>query len=145
MVDDLHTAIFIVYTIGRRSWTMLQKCSGLGKNQTMKTIAWSIPLLLIAGFVAACTPQQQTQTQSTVQHSTARARIGLSNGALEVKVGAAIAAEAGTNVFHVTPLARNGVVTLTGSVPSETIHQTVIDTVRTVPGVKRVVDRIAVR
>jgi osmotically-inducible protein OsmY len=110
----------------------------------MKNSAWSVPLLLIAGLVASCTPQQQTQTQSTVQHDTARARVDLSNGALEVKVGAAIASEAGMNAFHITPVARGGVVTLTGSVPNATIHRTVVDTVRAVPGVRRVIDRIKI-
>lgn len=97
------------------------------------------------GFLCACTPQQQTQTQNSVQHGTARARVDLTNGALEVKVSAAIASEAGLNAFHITPKAREGVVTLTGSVPNATIHRTVMQTVRTVPGVKSVVDRLTVR
>lgn len=103
-------------------------------------------LALLAGsLLGACTPQQQSQTQSTVQHDTARARVDLSNGALEVKVSAAIASEAGANAFHITPVARGGIVTLTGSVPSAAIHRTVIATVRAVPGVKALVDRITVR
>lgn len=102
-------------------------------------------LLAIAVFATACTPQQQSQTQTTVQNDTARARVNLSNGALEVKVSAAIASEAGTNAFHITPVARGGDVTLTGHVPNETIRRTVLDTVRAVPGVKSVIDRITVR
>jgi osmotically-inducible protein OsmY len=124
---------------------VLQKCSGQGKNEAMNMFAWSIRLLLIAGLLASCSPRQQSQTQSEVQHETARARVDVSNGALEVRVGAAIAAEAGTNVLHITPVARGGIVTLTGTVPSPTIHRTVIDTVRAVPGVKAVVDRLNVR
>lgn len=111
----------------------------------MKTSAWSILVLAIGTLLAACSPQQQTQTQNTVQHDAARARVDVSNGALEVKVSAAIAAEAGANAFHIAPSARDGVVTLTGNVPSATIHRTVVDTVRAVPGVKRVVDHISVK
>lgn len=111
----------------------------------MKSSAWSICLIAIGALLAACSPQQQSQTQSTVEHDTARARVDVSNGALDVKVSAAIAAEAGANAFHIAPAARDGVVTLTGEVPNATIHSTVIATVRAVPGVKRVVDHITVR
>ena len=111
----------------------------------MKTFARFPVLLLAALIVCACTPQQQRQTQSTASHDVRTAGVQLTNGALEVKVGAAIASEAGTNVFHITPVARNGVVTLTGTVPSPAIHATVLRTVRAVPGVKAVIDRITVK
>lgn len=102
-------------------------------------------IAIAASIATGCTPQQQQQTQTTVQRDTAKARVGVTNGALEVKVSAAIASEAGVNAFHITPVARGGVVTLTGSVPNATIHRTVLQTVRGVPGVKSIVDRIAVR
>jgi osmotically-inducible protein OsmY len=111
----------------------------------MMTSARFTSVLAIVVLAAACTPQQQTQTQSTVQRDTSRARVGVANGALEVKVSAAIASEAGVNAFHISPMARDGIVTLTGKVPNETIHHTVIETVRAVPGVKGIVDQITVR
>jgi hyperosmotically inducible periplasmic protein len=103
-----------------------------------------LAVLLAAIAVAGCTPQQQRSTQTAASRDARAAGVQLSDGALEVKVGAAIASEAGTNVFHITPVARHGVVTLTGTVPSQAIHETVLRTVRAVPGVKTVVDRITV-
>jgi osmotically-inducible protein OsmY len=94
--------------------------------------------------LVACSPQQQQQSQATAQHDATTAGIALNNGALEVKVSAAIAAEAGINAFHITPKARDGVVTLTGRVPSMRIRTTVIDTVSRVPGVAHVIDQITV-
>jgi osmotically-inducible protein OsmY len=102
--------------------------------------------MLVCTLVAlvACSPQQQQQSQAAFKSGTAQEGAKLSNGALEVKVSAAIAAEAGTNAFHITPKARNGEVTLTGNVPNERIHATVLDTVRRVPGVTSIVDHLAV-
>jgi osmotically-inducible protein OsmY len=105
----------------------------------------AVPLATGLAVLCACTPQQQTQTQNNVTKDTAQARVGLSNGALEVKVSAAIASEAGLNAFHISPEARGGIVTLTGTVPNATIHRTVIATVRGVPGVQGIVDRLNVR
>jgi osmotically-inducible protein OsmY len=103
-----------------------------------------IRVFVTALALVACSPQQQQQSQATVQRDTARAGVELNNGALEVKVSAAIASEAGANAFHITPKARDGVVTLTGRVPTAQIRATVLDTARRVPGVTRVIDRISV-
>jgi hyperosmotically inducible protein len=104
-----------------------------------------VPFIVGVAVLCACTPQQQTQTQNSVDKGTAQARVQLTNGALEVRVSAAIASQAGLNAFQIGPKARDGVVTLTGTVPSATIHNTVIQTVQHVPGVKRVVDQIRVK
>jgi hyperosmotically inducible periplasmic protein len=64
--------------------------------------------------------------------------------ALAGKVSAAIAGQAGINVFHVKVQARDGVVSIAGTVPSDAIARTVVDTARGVHGVKRVVSRIIV-
>jgi osmotically-inducible protein OsmY len=61
------------------------------------------------------------------------------------KVSAAIAGQAGINVFHVKVDARDGVVSIDGTVPSNSIARTIVDTARGVDGVKRVVGRITVR
>jgi hyperosmotically inducible protein len=63
---------------------------------------------------------------------------------LAARVAAAIAGQAGVNVFKVKTTARDGVVTLTGTVPSSSIARTILDTARGVSGVKRVVDRVAI-
>jgi osmotically-inducible protein OsmY len=66
------------------------------------------------------------------------------DAALAGRVSAAIAAQAGVNVLHVAVSARGGIVTLKGAVPRESIARTISDTVRGVPGVKGVIDRIVV-
>jgi osmotically-inducible protein OsmY len=65
-----------------------------------------------------------------------------SDAALTARVAAAIAAQAGVNVFHVTPTAKSGTVTLRGKVPSASIARTIVDTVKNVPGVTRVDDTL---
>lgn len=64
---------------------------------------------------------------------------------LTVRVSAAIASQAGGNVFHVTPSVNDGVVTLDGSVPKRSVHDTIVDSVRHLSGVKAVIDRIQIR
>ena len=118
---------------------------GKGKKGIMVRNARLLSAALAVTVAVACTPQQQRTTQQTAHHDVQTAGVQLSNGALEVKVGAAIASEAGTNVFHITPVARHGVVTLTGTAPSQAIHETVLRTVRAVPGVSAVIDRITVK
>lgn len=63
--------------------------------------------------------------------------------ALEVRVSAAIASQAGVNVFRVTPVARRGVVTLRGSLPSRAIERVVVHAAH-VSGVARVIDDLAI-
>ncbi|HMD03421.1 MAG TPA: BON domain-containing protein [Candidatus Baltobacteraceae bacterium] len=64
--------------------------------------------------------------------------------ALATSVAAQIVGQAGLNGFNVRPVARNGVVTLTGRVKSETIKTTILETAKHAAGVKRIVDRIVV-
>lgn len=63
---------------------------------------------------------------------------------LAAKVSAAIAGQAGMNVFHVKVSARDGVVSIEGTVPSQSIARTIVDTARGVDGVKRVEPRLTV-
>lgn len=67
-----------------------------------------------------------------------------SDVALAARISAAIASEAGMNTFHVQPSVRKGNVTLRGKVPTQSVHQTILQTVRGVPGVKNVVDQLHV-
>jgi osmotically-inducible protein OsmY len=103
----------------------------------------AIPTL--AAVFAGCTPQQQQQTQNSTQQATQVAQKDASVAAKAVRVDAALAAESGVNAFHVKSTASNGVVTLTGTAPNPTIDRTILDTVRAVPGVKRVVNQIVVQ
>jgi osmotically-inducible protein OsmY len=64
---------------------------------------------------------------------------------LTARVAAAIAGQAGVNVFHVAPSSKHGVVTLRGTVPSASVEKTIVRTVRGVPGVRRVIDRLTIR
>ena len=59
-------------------------------------------------------------------------------------VMAAITAQAGVNVFHVTASAHGGTVTLHGTVPSRAIQSTVLDAARGASGVRKVVNDLAV-
>lgn len=67
------------------------------------------------------------------------------DAALTARISAAIAGQAGINAFHVEPSVHQGNVTLKGTVPSESVHQTILQTVRAVPGVKSVVDDVTVK
>jgi osmotically-inducible protein OsmY len=67
------------------------------------------------------------------------------DAALQTKVMAAIAGQAGVNALKITVTADNGVVTLEGTVPRASVRSTVVDTARTTSGVRRVVDRLSVK
>jgi hyperosmotically inducible protein len=71
-------------------------------------------------------------------------RQSAADAALTVRVEAAIAGQAGANVFHVAPSVRDGVVTLKGSVPNTLVKATIVKTVSGVSGVKRVVNDVSV-
>jgi hyperosmotically inducible periplasmic protein len=65
--------------------------------------------------------------------------------ALGAKVAANIAAQAGVNAASVKPEVRDGVVTLSGTVPSMSIKKTILDAVRKTSGVETVIDKIEVK
>ena len=73
---------------------------------------------------------------------------GLRSQAADAKVtaqvSAAIAAQAGANVFHVTPSVHNGTVTLNGSVSERSVKETILRDVRKIDGVRAVIDHIAI-
>ena len=85
------------------------------------------------------------QNKLTVNTALRGVRAHVSDAALTARVSAAIAAQAGANVFHVTPSASDGIVTLSGSVPARSIHDTIVQTVQNVQGVRTVVDHIMIR
>lgn len=68
----------------------------------------------------------------------------VSDAVLAARVSAAIAGQAGVNVFHVTPSVQKGIVTLRGTVGSAAVHHTILATVRRLAGVRGVVDRMTV-
>lgn len=80
-----------------------------------------------------------------VNPNTTGVREETSDGALDAKVVAAIAAQAGINVFHASPHVHNGIVTLTGTVPSRSVEKTIVATTRKVTGVKGVVNDLVIR
>jgi osmotically-inducible protein OsmY len=65
--------------------------------------------------------------------------------ALGAKVAANIAAQAGVNAARVKPEVHDGVVTLSGTVPSMSVKATILDAVRKTSGVENVIDRIEVK
>ena len=64
--------------------------------------------------------------------------------ALAAHATAALAAQTGVNAAHIQVNAQDGVVTLRGRVPSESIKATALETVEHLSGVKRVVDDLHV-
>jgi hyperosmotically inducible periplasmic protein len=66
------------------------------------------------------------------------------DAALAAQVAAAIAAQAGVNVFHVDTTAHDGTVTLAGSVPHASVVRTIVETARGVSGVHAVVNHLVV-
>ncbi|MBV8489196.1 MAG: BON domain-containing protein [Candidatus Eremiobacteraeota bacterium] len=64
---------------------------------------------------------------------------------LAAKVAAAIAGQAGVNVFHVDTTAKSGVVTLRGTVPARSVAETIVSTARGVPGVRHIDDQMTIK
>jgi osmotically-inducible protein OsmY len=67
------------------------------------------------------------------------------NAALVAAVEGALAAQAGINVTGISVRADAGTVTLSGRAPTAAIKSTLVAAARQAPGVRNVVDRIAVR
>lgn len=65
--------------------------------------------------------------------------------ALETKVEAALASQTGVNALHLKAHAERGVVTISGTVRTRALHDTAIDAVKSVSGIKRVIDRITIQ
>jgi osmotically-inducible protein OsmY len=103
---------------------------------------------VLALFIAGCSTQQQAEGQKQVQQAVSSipspVKQGARDAALTAQVAGAIAAQTGVNVFHVTPSAHNGVVTLTGKASTPEIKTTILAAVRRVHGVERIVDRITI-
>lgn len=102
-------------------------------------------ILFALAVLAGCSAQQQQSASQDATQDYQIARKQSLDAALDVRVSAAIAAQAGVNTFHVAPVAHNGVVTLTGTAPNHEIDRVIVQTVRGVPGVKGVEDRISIR
>lgn len=66
-------------------------------------------------------------------------REGAADAALAARVSAAIAGQAGINVFNLRVSSRAGIVSIEGRVPSSSVERTVVETARGTAGVKRVV------
>ncbi|HET9030272.1 MAG TPA: BON domain-containing protein [Candidatus Aquilonibacter sp.] len=111
----------------------------------MKQVALSLALAALAG----CTQQQQHQTQEQVQSVASSipspVKQGARDAALTAAVAGAIAAQAGVNVFHITPSVSDGVVTLKGTAPTVAVKSTILDAVRRVHGVREIVDKVEIR
>lgn len=110
-------------------------------------------VVLLASALASCTGQQAAQTQQKVSSETTQSfnavngvlkKIDAKDAALKVRVTAAMAEQAGANVFHIGTDVRAGVVTLNGTVPSSQVEQTVVHAASGVPGVKRVDNRLTI-
>ena len=113
----------------------------------------SAAAVLLASVLAGCTSQQAAQTQQQVSHATSQSfnavngalqKVDAKDAALKVRVTAAMAAQAGANVFRIGTDVRAGVVTLTGTVPTPQVEQTVVRAAAGVPGVKRVNNRLKI-
>ena len=108
---------------------------------------------LFATVLASCTSQQAAQTQRQVSHDTTQSfnavngalkKVDAKDASLKVQITAAMAAQAGANVFRIGTDVRSGVVTLTGTVPTSQVEQTVVRAAAGVAGVKRVDNRLKI-
>jgi osmotically-inducible protein OsmY len=109
--------------------------------------------VLFASLLVGCTSQQAAQTQQQVSHETKQSfnavngalkNVDAKDAALNLRVTAAMATQAGANVFHIGTDVRAGVVTLTGTVPDSDVERTVVRAATGVPGVKRVDNRLTI-
>ncbi|MBV8152958.1 MAG: BON domain-containing protein [Candidatus Eremiobacteraeota bacterium] len=103
-----------------------------------------------AAVLASCTSAQQKAPDRTLHDLSTSPQIRelrkqSADAALGARVSAAIAGQAGINVFKLGVTARAGVVTLSGNVPTQDVKRTVVATARSVPGVKRLVAHIDVK
>lgn len=73
------------------------------------------------------------------------ARESLGDAALAAKVMGAIAAQTGVNAVGIKAVAKDGTVTLTGSTDSMTKKTLIVDTARSVNGVRVLVDQITIK
>lgn len=106
-----------------------------------------------AAVLPACTSQQAAQTSQQVSHETTQSfnavngalkKVDAKDAGLKVRVTAAMAAQAGANVFHIGTDVRDGIVTLTGTVPDSDVERTVVRAANGVAGVKRVENRLTI-
>ena len=104
---------------------------------------------ILALSTAACSAQQQEQGQKQVRQAVdsipSPVKQGAADAALATQVAGMMAAQTGVNAFTVKPSAHDGIVTLTGTVPTPEIKATLLAAVRRVHGVRSVVDRVEVR
>lgn len=109
--------------------------------------------LLLTSLLASCTNQQAAQTQQQVSRETSQSisavngalsKVDAKDTALKLRVTAAMASQAGANVFHIGTDVRAGVVTLTGTVPDDDVERTVVRAAAGVAGVKRVDNRLTI-
>lgn len=119
----------------------------------MKSGWRTLPAILLAGLLASCTSQQAAQTQQQVSRETSQSfnavngalkKVDAKDTGLKLRVTAAMAAQAGANVFHIGTDVRAGVVTLTGTVPDDDVERTVVRAAAGVAGVKRVDNRLTI-
>lgn len=113
----------------------------------------SVPAIALAVALASCTNQQAAQTQQQVSHATSQSfnavngalkKVDAKDASLKVQVTAAMAAQAGANVFKIGTDVHAGVVTLTGTVPTPEVQQTVVRAAAGVSGVKRVDNQLKI-
>ena len=68
----------------------------------------------------------------------------LGDAGLAAKVAASLAGQTGLNAFHIKTQAHDGIVTLSGALPTQAIKDTALETARHTDGVRSVVDRLTV-
>jgi osmotically-inducible protein OsmY len=110
-------------------------------------------MMVFLAALAGCTSQQAAQTQQQVSRGATQSfkavngalkKVDAKDASLKVQVTAAMAAQAGANVFHIGTDVRAGVVTLSGTVPTPQVEQTVVHAAAGVSGVKRVDNRLKI-
>lgn len=125
---DVNAATAVHVSVQNGVATLSGQAQSIGEQQRYDAAARSVSGITSVDDRLTVNPHLQGIRQKT------------RDAALAVRVSSAIAAQAGVNVFHVTPSVRRGVVTLRGSVPRDSVRKTIVSTVQKIPGVTSVVD-----
>lgn len=101
-----------------------------------------IAAISLAFVALACNPQDQDKVQRDASNLAKSAGQAVSNANLGERVHLTLSWRKGLDISGLKTDAQGGTVTLTGSMPNEDQHKTVVDLVTNIEGVDKIVDNI---
>lgn len=103
-----------------------------------------IPLLLLAYFLAP-TGTETTNTPTTVRDQTVTETPADRTVSTNLRNALISQDISGTDLQNIQITTRNGIVTLSGTVPNNEVRDTIVNTTQGLPGVRQVVNNLQVR